>query len=399
MPSFSPGELLSHLVELFDYRVKEVSYVDEGANLLPFLMTKNLKTRGEVKKEAFQALLATEVKNADIVVDILKRAEVKDDDQEAIKNVLKVLTGLTKVKSLSQKTLGDVLAAAELADMTGEASDHHKKVKGAFDYIAEKVAVKISKALDLEEEEKPDMGEANVKPKTVEEQESSKGMDEEKSMHGEEEEEEDGENKLLKPDSEMDEADEAEKVNKRKGGNAMDLSKLPLTKEGALDVVALKKAKMDPGTISVVKSLWDQNQKLTSTLDSVNEKLNNEVELRVDKHYETEAEVYKNLKVEGLKDVLKKFGTACPDDYDKLKSLLTVANDALKPAIQQDFTPVGGSRGGVAPSEPNEFYNVCKRKAVEMFKDVSPAIALQKYWQTPEGRKDYGAYDRMVTNK
>jgi hypothetical protein len=379
-------------VELFDYRVGEVSYVDEGANLLPFLTLKNLK-RDDVKKEAFQALLKTEVKNTDQVVEILKRAEVKDDDQEAIKNVLKVLTGLTKVKSLSQKTLGDVLAAAELADLTGEPSEHHKKVKGAFDYIAEKVAVKISKALDLEDG-KADMGEANAKPKTVEEQEKNKANDD-----GDDEDEDEKDKTFGSSDDKEDDADEAEKVNKRKGGNAMDLSKLPLTKDGDLDVEVLKKAKMDAGTINVVKSLWEQNRNLTGTLDKVNEKLNNEVELRVDKHYEIEADVFKSLKFEGLKDVLKKFGTACPDEYPKLKSLLTVAADAMKPAANQDFTPVGGARGGVTPSEPTEFYNVCKRKAVEMFKDENPSIALQKYFQTPEGRKDYGTYDRMVTNK
>ena len=398
----TPGDLLSHLVELFDYRVKEVSYVDEGANLLPFLLTKNLKG-ADVKKEAFQALLATEVKNADKVVDILKRAKVPDEDQDAVTNVLKVLTGLTTMKSLSNKTLGDALAMAELADLTGQANDSQIKVKNAFDFIANKVAIKVTKMLEDEmttDDKKPDMGEANVKAEKLfgeeEDQKEDDGEEVDKAADGEvtdtipdEEDADANEGKV---------ADEAEEVNKNLGGMNMDLSKLPLTKDGELDVVALKKAKVDVGTITVVKSLWEQNKTLTSTLDSVNERLNNEVDLRIDKHYAQEAEVYKSLKVEGLKDILKSFGKACPDEYPKLKSLLTVAADAMKPASQRDFSAMGGSKGGTLPSEPVEFYAVCKRKAKEIFSGDSELVALQKYWKTPEGRADYGVYDSMVTN-
>lgn len=407
MPSLSPGELLSHLVELFDYRVKEVSYVDEGANLLPFLLTKNLHKRDDVKKEAFEALLRTEVKNAKQVVEVLKRAEVPEDEQEAVQNVFKVLTGLTKVKSLSRKTLGDALAAAELAEITGEADEKQLQIKKAFDFIADKVAVKINKMIDdeMKKEDDPDMGDANVKSPPEGKAEKNFGEEEE----GDEEkpaekssdllEEEDKELKEGGSDPSEEEAEEAEDINKRMGGNDMDLSKLPLTKEGTLDIVALKKSKkLDEGTISVVKSLFDQNQSLTKNLDAVNEKLNNEVELRVDKHYELEADVFKSLKVEGLKDILKSFGQACPDDYPKLKSLLAVASDAMKRPEEQAFSPMGGSRGGVTPSEPQQFYNVCKRKAVEIFKDDPAAVAIQKYWKTEEGRKDYGTYDQMVTN-
>jgi len=408
MPSLSPGELLSHLVELFDYRVKEVSYVDEGANLLPFLLTKNLNKRGNVKKEAFEALLRTEVKNAKQVVDVLKRAEVPEDEQEAVQNVFKVLTGLTKVKSLSKKTLGDALAAAELADLTGEADANQVRVKKAFDFIADKVAFKITKMLedeDMKTEEDPKMPAGNEKPKEPEGQsEKLFGKDEEEEDTESEKssdllEEEDKELKEGGSDPTEEAAEEAEDINKRMGENDMDLSKLPLTKDGDLDIVALKKSKkLDEGTISVVKSLYDQNKSLHKNLDAVNEKLNNEVELRVDKHYELEAEVFKSLKVEGLKDILKSFGQSCPDDYPKLKSLLAVASDAMKAPSEQAFSPMGGSRGGVTPSEPQQFYNVCKRKAVEMFKDVPAATAIQRYWKTDEGRKDYGTYDAMVTN-
>jgi hypothetical protein len=382
------GDLLSHLVELFDYRVKEVSFVDEGANLIPFLLTKNL-TRSDLKKEAFEALLQTKVKNADKVVEVLKRADVPAADQEAVENVFKVLTGLTKNKSLTSKTLGEALAAAELADLTGTASGAEKQIKGAFDFIAEKIAVKMVKMLEVEGDKNKEMHEDDKEP-----------------MEGEAEKAKDGD-----PDKEEKDGDEsyankeaasmeAEEVNKRKGGSkVMKLEDLPITKEGELDIVALKSAKVDGSTITMVKSLWDQNRKLTSTLDSVNEKLNNEVELRVDKHYSIEADAFKSLKFDGLKDVLKKFGTSCPDDYPKLKSLLQVCADSLKPAASRDFEAMGGSMGSESASDPSGFYKVCKAKAVERFKDDSEGVALQKYWKTEEGRKDYAAYDRMVTNR
>lgn len=381
------GDLLSHLVELFDYRVKEVSFVDEGANLIPFLLTKNL-TRSDLKKEAFEALLQTKVKNTGKVIEVLKRAEVSKDDQEAIENVFKVLTGLTKNKALNTKTLGEALAAAELADMTGTGSGAEKQIKGAFDFIAEKVAVKMVKMLEVEGDKNKGMPE-DEDGKTME-GEAEKAMDGDKGEKDGDESEKDKEKASL----------EAEEVNKRKGGTGtMKLEDLPITKDGELDIVALKSAKVDGSTITMVKSLWDHNRKLTTTLDSVNEKLNNEVELRVDKHYSIEADAYKSLKFDGLKDVLKKFGTTCPDEYPKLKSLLQVCADSLKPAASRDFEAMGGSVGSESPNDPSGFYKACKAKAIGKFKEDSEAVALQKYWKTEEGRKDYAAYDRMVTNR
>ena len=374
------GDLLSHLVELFDYRVKEVSFVDEGANLLPFLLTKKLKV-GDVKKEAFEALLKTKVKNAGRVVEVLKRADVPDEDQEAVQNVLQVLTGLKKTKSLTNKTLGDALAAAELADMTGDPTETQAKVKNAFDFIAEKIAIKMSKMLEDEHEsEKKEDGDEDEEETVPDSREKADGDEDE--------------------DDEEETSSEAQDINKSRGGKgAMKLDELPLNAKGELDIVALKRAKIDAGTITVFKTLWAQNKSLTSNIDALNDKLKNEVDLRVDKHYSAEADEFVALKFEGLKDVLKNFGTACPDEYPKLKPLLKVATDALKPAAERSFEPMGGSTGGGNPGSPNEFYNVCKAKAVAQSPDVSPVIALQQYWKTEEGRKDYQRYDNLVTNR